>query len=155
MKNEAVIRVLSIFLAGVGVAIVWLLLSVPWAAYVELGAIYPLLHRLTESNGAWMIHVGNTLFALTTAVAFSFLTVLVFGNIRWLMLGVFLVGYAVGQLLSGLWSNTPLSFLVGYLPLWLFVLFFALASSLLSSRMPGIWPNNSLKSDAAEPHTLG
>ncbi len=153
MKDE--IRTVVIFLSGVGTAALWLFLSIPWSTHIEFGFIYPALYRIAGVNGPWMASVGSVLFALITALAASLCVVFVFGNVRWLMLGIFVLGYLAGQLLNSWWSATSLPYLFAYSPLWLFVMFFVVASSVLSSHLSGIWPNNTLKGDAAKPRTLG
>lgn len=155
MKSGMKNRVGAAFLTGTVIAVLWPFLSSLWALHVELGFIFPALYRFTGVNGPWMVSVGNILFALATAFVFAACVVILFGNIRGSILGVVLAGFLTGQLLIGWWAETSIPYLATYLPLWLFVLLFALAALLMSSRMAGTWPNKGLKSDAAKPRTVG
>lgn len=149
MKKALDIRLVVLFLAGVGTAALWLMLSVPWSSHIEIGLLYPVLHRVIGVNGPWMMSVGHALFAFVTALVTAVCVVFVFGNIRWRLLGVFVFGYLVGQFLNGWWSANSIAYLMTYLPNWLFPIFFTLAGAFLSSRMPGIWSDNNFKKEAA------
>ena len=145
MKTVGTCRMVAAGLCGSLFAWLWLLASVQWAVHIEMPLLFPALHRATGHNGPWMASVGSILFAIISATVVALLVALPLKPLWWGATVAFLIGFCAAQIVIGTYVGTSVAYLATYSPLWLFMGWFALCSSVISRHLGRIGSNQAFK----------